>query len=85
MKLYLSLLEVSAFLAERFSAGALAQIFPLDVVTRIALRIVVVHRPQNGVPCCSYHTLSVEFYMWITQDRGSSTVTSCFDKISIAD
>lgn len=48
-------IEVSAFLAERLSTGARAQILTLDVVAGIALCVVVMNRLLDGMPGIGLH------------------------------
>ena len=44
------LIELGALIAERLAAGSFADVLALDIVTRIAVGIIVVHRLLNRVP-----------------------------------
>ena len=50
MRLLALPIEIRAFLAKRLPASALTQILPLNVVARIAVRVVVMNGLFDGVP-----------------------------------
>jgi hypothetical protein len=61
--------EIGALLAEGPTAGARTEVLALDVVTGVAVRVVVVDRLLDGVPRGHFgHTLTLTFPTELTDD-----------------